>query len=239
MPMRWREQAKSIYKEWRSNVIIWLFNTLGGGTLIVAAWHVAQREFHRSPVDWYFVGVLIVVGIVLVIAGLWRGSRLNPTIQSLQEELKTVKDRLMEPQLSVNGVPIAASAPLFAAESKGPLFSPLQIEAFQIAKEMRTFAADFEPKKPDGITSEMTEKEKMARTNERINWALRCKAAYQLRFEDRHRKLLLRFTEKGIRPYFPKSAGVPSIEKEIAQDAIVLTVMAHRIDGVELQEKSQ
>lgn len=77
-------------------------------------------EYHRSPVDWLWLATLLFVGIGLTIIGLWREYRHPNSAESLAGRITD----------SLSIYPIPNPDPYVG------LFSPLQIEAFQLAKEL-------------------------------------------------------------------------------------------------------
>jgi hypothetical protein len=79
----WKERAKNLYHEWRSHLIVWLVSSLGGSAVLTAIWRALLEEFHRSPVDWYFVGALFVIGLGLVAVAVWMRQTSGSVVASL------------------------------------------------------------------------------------------------------------------------------------------------------------
>jgi len=101
------------------------------------------------------------------------------------------------------------------------LFSPLQIEAFQLAKDMREFLASLPAP---------------SSTEDRIQWRKNLRYGYELKFPDRQKNLLLRLGENGVRqPQFPPKQIEIRLEERIRWEAALFTVMAHRLEGTRLK----
>jgi cell division protein FtsB len=105
-------------------------------------------------------------------------------------------------------------------------FSPLQIYAFQLARDIRQFLASFEPCLPATDDPE--------RIAQRIRWQRKLTANYELHFAQKAGNLLTEFAAAGhpidLSLY---RQGVHSAPDDIAWEADVLTVMALRISGSE------
>jgi hypothetical protein len=130
-------------------------------------------------------------------------------------------------------------ATIFIEQQQQPLFSTLQIDAFRFAKDIYAFLSDFEPMLPN-LSQANTEEQKLELIAERIEWRKRVESAYELRFAERERILLLRFGELGIS--MDRSSmfgGVRGIEATIPLHAAAITAMAHRLDGLTLYEKKE
>jgi hypothetical protein len=110
------------------------------------------------------------------------------------------------------------------------LFAPLQIEAFQLAKDICKYRKEFEPK--PSFDNWKTEKEKLEKLEKRIDWAQRLMNGYQLRFEKRDKEIELKFGERGIR--VPMSSEPIKPEDKIALWVEELVALAHKIDGIQL-----
>jgi len=102
---KWQDRVLRIFREWRSNLIVWLVQWIGGSAIVSAIGHALWREFHRAPLDWYFIGAVFIGGLVLVIVGIWLQQRHT---LSTEEKLKEIEAKI--PSISVNNVPIAAAA---------------------------------------------------------------------------------------------------------------------------------
>src|SRR5262249_1346334 len=102
-------------------------------------------------------------------------------IRSLEFARKVIDEKCLK------GVPFsfAESSPerIEIRPKRETLFTPLQIEAFTFAKDIRQFLADFEPI-PSANYSQ-TESQKIESLGLRQNWRHRLESAYKLRFEDR------------------------------------------------------
>ena len=165
-------------------------------------------EIWRSPIEW-FSGALI-LGMLLYVGRNWGGKSLPPT----------------------------AEAPLVKPDSCVGLFSPLQLEAFQLAKDIRSFLQNFEPIPPADYSS--GESQRMRSSEERIAWAKRLDSNYQLEFNDRIRNIELKLGAKDIHINHSaiKNSARRGVGEYITRHADVLTAMAHRLDGVVLDVKT-
>jgi hypothetical protein len=115
------------------------------------------------------------------------------------------------------------------------LFDPLQLEAFELAKEMREFVTQAEP--IPVLDANGPEQEKLKQINLRGEWREKLRNGYRLRFRERQEKLFQKFGTRGVRAEGATAAslpGRPPIEKQIPWEAAVLAAMAHRLDGVML-----
>ena len=119
--------------------------------------------------------------------------------------------------------------------SKSQLFTPLQTEAFQLAKdlnnflteEMHSYPRDVDTSKiPIGVFYEISD--------QRIRWRQRTEAKYEKRFAKRVEDLILDFKEIDISfplSFTPPPGNVKKIEEDIPRTAGAVIAMAHRIDG--------
>ncbi|MGA8089640.1 MAG: hypothetical protein WCA10_20380 [Terracidiphilus sp.] len=158
-------------------------------------------------------------------------------LDELFEEGKAHRAELENSQEAYRQCMVERSAFMQGAKesmAKLAMFSSLQIEAFQLAKEMRGFLGNFEPIPPP-IDYGATDKQKIIQSTERSRWRQKIMSAYELQFADRKRKITLEFGALG----FPMALShadhgihepIPAIEWE----ADVITAMAHRIDGAKL-----
>ncbi len=95
-----RATALRLLREWRSNIIVWIVQWIGGSAMISAIGQVLWREFHRAPLDWYFLGAVFLVGLILVVIGAILQQR--HTI-STDEKLKEIEAKI-PPPITVNGI---------------------------------------------------------------------------------------------------------------------------------------
>jgi hypothetical protein len=109
------------------------------------------------------------------------------------------------------------------------MFTPLQIEAIKLSKDLMDFVSNFEP---------LPEYEK-GNTNAlgaRLKWRERLQASYQLKFEEREMNILLKFQQNNIRPNFPEAIRrIQKLEELIPINAANYVAMAHQLDGLELR----
>lgn len=111
-------------------------------------------------------------------------------------------------------------------------FSKLQLEAFQLAKDIREFVAAFPPRPP--LT------DRAASIKASTDWDEQLMSTYKLRFGKKIEEIFLRFGASG-HPIDPSlyRAGAHQSDDEIRWEADVITAMAHRIEGVKLYLKTQ
>lgn len=100
MRAKWRTKAIPILREWRSNIIVWIVQWIGGSAMISAIGRALWREFHRAPLDWYFIGVVFVAGLILVVIG-----ALLQNKHSLEtaDQLREIEAKIPQP-ITVNGI---------------------------------------------------------------------------------------------------------------------------------------
>jgi hypothetical protein len=123
--------------------------------------------------------------------------------------------------------------------AKLAIFSPLQIKAFQLSNEMRTFLRDYEPIPPQRFGEKG--RHEMDSINERIIWRRKLMAAWELRFKNRLDELMLEFGEKCVRittalQNIPPGKKGP--EFELSWNAYALVAMAHQLEGVPVQVRA-
>jgi hypothetical protein len=195
-------------------------------------------EIWRSPIEW-FIGALI-LGILLYVGRNREGKSLASTPETpvIEPDIEQPWDgygsaeawgAAIEEQDTLANVP---------ADPCVGLFSPLQLEAFQLAKDIRSFLKDFEPIPPADYGS--TKSQRMRSSEERISWAKRLDSNYQLEFNDRIRKIELKLGAKDIHMDHSaiKDSARRGVEEYINRYADVLTAMAHRLDGVVLNVRT-
>jgi hypothetical protein len=101
----WRSTGKRIFREWRSNLIVWLVQWIGGSAVVSAIGRAVWQEVHRSPLDWYFLGAIALIGLVLVLTGAWLQHR---HAIATEDRLKEIEAKI--PSILINGVPVAGPA---------------------------------------------------------------------------------------------------------------------------------
>ena len=72
---RWKAKARQIFREWRATLIVWLVQWIGGSAVISAIGRGLWQAFHRAPLDWYFICATLIVGVLLVVLGVWLQQR--------------------------------------------------------------------------------------------------------------------------------------------------------------------
>jgi hypothetical protein len=112
---KWRVRATRILREWRSNIIVWIVQWIGGSAMMSAIGRVAWQEFHRAPSDWYFVGAVFLLGLILVFIGIVLQQK---HAISTEEKLKEIEAKI-PPPITVNG--ILAGLP---KQNPAPVVSP-------------------------------------------------------------------------------------------------------------------
>ena len=119
--------------------------------------------------------------------------------------------------------------------SNASLFSPLQMEAFQLARDILKYFSDFEPIPPNAGPKN-TQREKDNSIYRRIKWRERFYSGFDLRFDERMRILRLKFAEHNVVADFDgRFRDVREDETKMKLYAAVIIGMAHRLDGVRLQ----
>ena len=120
------------------------------------------------------------------------------------------------------------------ATYESPIFSPLQVEAFQLAKDILKYFADFEPIPPNAGPRN-TQEEKDISISRRVRWRERFYSGFKLRFDERIRILGLRFAEHNIQSNFNGIRDIRDDEAKMKFYAATLIGMSHQLDGVRLQ----
>jgi hypothetical protein len=126
----------------------------------------------------------------------------------------------------------ADSASLAVAE----LFSPLQIEAFQIAKELGYFLGTFGPE-PEIDRSKMSADEaREVIFQKHIPRAQRILDGYALRFAPKIQTLVLKFGERGYVNLLIRTLLQDKVktQKDIVYVRAALVALSHSVDGVRL-----
>ncbi len=100
----WLVKARRILREWRAHIIVWTVQWIGGSAMMSAIGKALWQEFHRAPLDWYFIGAVFVVGLILVLIGLWFQ---HQHVISTDEKWREIEARI--PSITVNGLPVANS----------------------------------------------------------------------------------------------------------------------------------
>ena len=98
---------------WVAPNAIWdLVKWIGGSSMMTSIGRVFWLEYHRSPVDWWWLVCLMGAGLLLVVVGAWH------------------QQKSAAPTFEANGVvPTLPSHPGFDVGA----FKPLQIEAMQLS----------------------------------------------------------------------------------------------------------
>lgn len=210
---------KGIWSGILSNAAWEWIKALGGGLATSLAQALSQYLRHR-PVDWW--GILALGAFSTLVFGilLWRIQK--PNTVSNPTAHRDHKSTLDE---SVPADPCVG------------LFSPLQLEAFQLAKDIRNFLANLEPIPPADYS---TESRKLETLSERIAWSKRLDSMLRLNFDERTKTVELKLGANNIQ--MNHTAIIASCKRGLVQAyglyAAVLTAMAHRLDGVVLDART-
>ncbi len=117
------------------------------------------------------------------------------------------------------------------------LFTALQMESFQLSKELGELLKDAPPAINHWSMS-AKELENLI-TNERIPWRRRITATYDLEFASRVKQVFLKYRQADI--YTPSLAPFiehVTSENEIKQVQLYLVMLAHQQDGLDLVAKT-
>ena len=124
---------------------------------------------------------------------------------------------------------------LFEAESQLSGFSPLQMKAFRLARDLANFHRDAMSSHPGDIDPSKESLEVVhMHSDKRIEWRKRVQSGYERRFTKEIDGLILEFGEVGIQlplSFFPPG-NVKKIEFDIPCMVAAIVAMAHRVDGV-------
>jgi hypothetical protein len=99
---------------------------LGGYALLTSIFRGIHHAMNHVPVDWYYLGALLVVGIILI---------------CLASYFKR---------------PVTHTSMIESGPSVDGLFIPIQVEAFQLSKEIRDFLKSVGPRPDSDWTSVVT-----------------------------------------------------------------------------------
>jgi hypothetical protein len=178
-----------------------------GATGLALVFASFSAQINSWP-HWISIGMGYGAGIVLMLlAAIWI--------------TKSYYSRHEQPQFAV--------VPPLAEEEEKMFFSPLQIEAFQLSRDIIQYVSGLGPK-PELDKPGTTENRK--KIEERQQWREKLIAGYDLRFADRDKAISLKFAEKGISITILQEAEY--VEPKIHQWAEELVAMAHKVDGLNL-----
>ena len=213
-----RVKLKALWREFRANAALRLISWIGGSGMMWAVGRAAWLAIHRNPVDWLFLGSMFLLSLTLVVVALWRNSAPSVNVPLSRSEVANVHQR-----------PVPHDR----------LFTPLQLEAFQLARDILQFLADYEPV-PSNHFSSKSDKQDADLLGQKIDWRKKLANSYKLRFEAREKLIEQKFGEQGIfENYTAYFSGVRGFEEIIPLYAAILTTMAHRVDGVILAPGKQ
>src|ERR1700679_3796630 len=150
----------SLWKFWwwfGANPAWELVKFIGGTAIVSALWTVLKNEIHRHPIDWILLTCLLVCGSFLIVMAVFfeRKSRieeqLNPEpIASAEcEEIKGLETALYDSARS--NLQYRDERDRCQEEKRelqkqfDELFTPLQIEAFQVAVALRKLIDEVGP----------------------------------------------------------------------------------------------
>jgi hypothetical protein len=222
--------------------VVLTFTVLGGlgGLACILQWlGIEPGDLHMTAtiphVVWLVLGLLLFgVSISLSILS-WRDGRktIAEAIVPEREEIKRVKEDLYNSarsNLEYRGERDRCEEEKRALQKRfDEMFSPLQIEAIELSRDILEYLKDFGLKPP---TLNPGTPENRARICERAQWLERLMAGYQLRFEQRDKDISLKFQEKGMRT---NVASEPRfMEDKYHQWAEELIALAYKIDGINL-----
>lgn len=114
------------------------------------------------------------------------------------------------------------------------LLSPLQLEAFQLARELREFLKNMGPRPAVDISGDKDANtlEKIRKINVAVQpWLARLVNTYRADFEDRVVKVIVRLAAENLRDFALDAAvKMPSNEKKIIEIAERLSLLAVKLD---------
>lgn len=179
------------FVHWIAPNAIWdVIKWLGGSSMMTSIGRLCWLEFHRSPVDWYWLAALFLVGIILTLIGVLCQHR---------KESHSAAESDTAAQAKTNSV--GSEAPALHMLS----FTPLQTEIFQLVRDLRKLLKDagpapvLETKYPGPISKTANAQARQVReeliqieTNEWMNkhseWARKIIYRYREQFSDRVKK---------------------------------------------------
>jgi hypothetical protein len=209
---KWKIRAKRLYKEWRSNFLVWLIQSLGGTSMIGAVARAFWQSIHHSVHDWIFLGAMFAVGLLLVVAALWIQSNKEPRYSEVELDDKLARQRTeieeQIPSIMINGTPVAGPAKTAAdalqEASASPLLSPLQAKAVRLAKDLRVFVRELGPK-PELDPAEYSRLGGETFIFEQFKlqdpWWQKLRGTYALKFRDRVQEIYQQSTQRGMQDY--------------------------------------
>lgn len=131
-------------------------------------------------------------------------------------------------------------------ENLGPkemeaLLSPLQLEAFRVAKDIRFFLAAEASQLPSPNPSADFEAQWNYIFKVKVPWENRIENAYELDFSARLRSILLKFGKEGLRDEaLNRLAGkIEKPEEDLTEIAERIICLAHQADGLNLKPRSE
>ncbi len=204
----------SIKKWWRRlapNAIWELLKWIGGSTMLTSIGHLISREYHRSPIDWWELAGLMGLGLILVIFGVWRERRDAPLMAESSSS-----------EVTPSGPPDPCAG----------LFTPLQIDAFRLAKELVPLG-----RWPGGSLAAFIANN-MIPDPKYNEWQRKVVSTYALDFAHRVRSLVLRFGKEGLsepelEQYF---TSIPNA-KYLTEIQGRIIGLACRINGIQVEPR--
>jgi hypothetical protein len=191
-------------------------------------------EIWRSPIEWS-IGALI-LGILLLL-GRNLGRKPQPTTAESMppESYQPPPWEGYESEEAWQSAIAAQNKLIDLGRSVEGLFTPLQLDAFRLAKQIREFLKALGPR-PDvdwtGVsTSEEIAKRFPARRAVQLPWESQLTNGYQLRFSEEVRKMMLRLGEAGVKDSYKLQSCIDGVrwEKNIEDAARTLESMAIEI----------
>jgi hypothetical protein len=174
---------RQIWRETRGNFFVEGLKYIAGATLLKSIGSAISRLFTHAPLYWYFLFAEFCVGLSALTGAIW-----------LQRERR-------RPSASKDHIPIAGQM-VEAANPQGTLphavfFSPLQIEAMQIARGLREVLANVGPApvfvvQPDN-QDQLDLQDRLTRWNRLLReWSSKIDANYKLYFAKQTENLRLK-----------------------------------------------
>ena len=158
--------------------------------------------------------------------------RLNITVIGEETQTSKSQDFIVRPGTSCA---LEMISPGSEPSSTSDLFSPLQLEAFQLARELRIFLKNMGPRPVVEISGEISTVENVRKISEAVRpWLMRVVNTYRADFEDKVNKLVIRLAAENLRDFALDAATkMPNNEKTILDIAELLPLLAVKLDFVD------
>lgn len=242
-------ETKGFLHRIRGNAEWEVVKFLGGSGMLTSVWQTISAFLHHAKPDWILWGIVFLLGGVLSVLGYWRqrkdfvriGEPPNGEEHPSREELDAdAEQKRWQEWANSHNLNFYVKTGVEASR----LFTPLQMEAFQVAKQLQTLIVQIPPvplpKKFSNIADAYDDafSKGTSHYQEELNKA---QAQYARVLAPRIKDLVLRMRHQGCAfdPWLDhwvsgNWSGNPPNELILKPIHDTLIVMVHELDGVKL-----